>query len=89
MKPLLIFENPKFYRSDKLKNKTVITSSGDSGIRRTRSVLFSIEGIDPVINYLNEHENANFTKKYVENMVEDVYLFLRFKRREIIPRNSR
>ena len=66
MEPLPIFENPNYSPSDKLKNKTVIISGGDSGIGRAISVLFAKEGADIVINYLNEHEDANFTKKSVE-----------------------
>lgn len=66
MEPLPIFENPNYIPSDKLKNKTVIISGGDSGIGRAISVLFAKEGADIVINYLNEHEDANFTKNCIE-----------------------
>lgn len=66
MKPLPIFENPNYVPSNKLKNKTIIISGGDSGIGRAISILFAKEGADIVINYLNEHEDANFTKKCVE-----------------------
>ena len=66
MEPLPIFENPNYIPSDKLKNKSVIISGGDSGIGRAISVLFAKEGADIVINYLNEHEDANFTKNCIE-----------------------
>lgn len=66
MEPLPIFENPNYIPSDKLKNKTVIISGGDSGIGRAISVLFAKEGADIVINYLNEHEDANFTQNCIE-----------------------
>ena len=50
MEPLPIFENPNYSPSDKLKNKTVIISGGDSGIGRAISVLFAKEGADIVIH---------------------------------------
>ena len=66
MKPAPIFENPNYVTSNKLKDKVVIISGGDSGIGRAISVLFAKEGADIVINYLNEHEDANYTKKIIE-----------------------
>lgn len=66
MNPLPIFENPDYIPSGKLKNKTVIISGGDSGIGRAVSILFAKEGADIIINYLNEHEDANFTKDIIE-----------------------
>lgn len=67
MNPLPIFENPNYIPSGKLQNKTVIISGGDSGIGRAVSVLFAKEGADIVISYLNEHEDANYTKQLVES----------------------
>lgn len=67
MEPLPIFDNPNYIPSDKLKNKVVIISGGDSGIGRAISLLFAKEGADIVICYFNEHEEANYTKRLVEN----------------------
>lgn len=67
MKPNPIFDNPNTKGSNKLWNKVAIISGGDSGIGRAISVLFAKEGADIVIVYLNEHEDANYTKKLVEN----------------------
>lgn len=67
MEPLPIFDNPNYIPSDKLKNKVVIISGGDSGIGRAISLLFTKEGADIVICYFNEHEDANYTKRLVEN----------------------
>ena len=67
MKPNPIFENPNYIPSGKLQNKVVIISGGDSGIGRAISVLFAKEGADIVISYLNEHEDANYTKQIVES----------------------
>ena len=68
MKPLPIFENPNYTPSNKLCNKVAIISGGDSGIGRAVSVLFAKEGADIVISYLNEHEDANYTKQIIEKL---------------------
>jgi len=52
--------------SDKLKSKVAIITGGDSGIGRAVSVAFAKEGADIVIAYLNEHADANDTKKEIE-----------------------
>jgi NAD(P)-dependent dehydrogenase (short-subunit alcohol dehydrogenase family) len=62
---------PKYIRksykgSDKLKNKVAIITGGDSGIGRSVSVHFAKEGADIAIIYLNEHEDAQGTKRLVE-----------------------
>ena len=67
MNPKPIFENPNYVPSKKLENKVAIISGGDSGIGRAISLLFAKEGADIVISYLNENEDANYTKKLIEN----------------------
>ena len=67
MNPAPIFEDPNTIPSGKLKDKVVIISGGDSGIGRAVSVLFAKEGADIVISYLNEHEDADYTKQIVES----------------------
>lgn len=67
MNPLPLFNNPNYIPSGKLHDKVVIISGGDSGIGRAISVLFAKEGADIVISYLNEHEDANYTKQLVES----------------------
>lgn len=52
--------------SDKLKGKVAIITGGDSGIGRAVSMYFAKEGADIVIVYLNEHTDAQETKKQVE-----------------------
>ena len=68
MKPSPIFENPNYIPSNKLCDKVAIISGGDSGIGRAISVLFAKEGADIVISYLNEHEDANYTKQIIEGL---------------------
>lgn len=52
--------------SDKLKSRVAIITGGDSGIGRAVAVAFAKEGADIVVAYLDEHGDANDTKKEVE-----------------------
>lgn len=52
--------------SGKLKGKKAIITGGDSGIGRAIAIAFSREGADVVISYLNESDDAETTRKYVE-----------------------
>lgn len=54
--------------SDKLKDKVAIISGGDSGIGRAVAVHYAIEGAEIAIIYLNENEDAEDTKKMVEEV---------------------
>lgn len=67
MNPLPIFDNPNYIPSQKLQNKVAIISGGDSGIGRAVSILFAKEGADIVISYLNENEDAKYTKQLIES----------------------
>lgn len=50
-----------------LKDMTAIVTGGDSGIGRAVSIAYAQEGADVAIVYLNEHEDANETKRLVES----------------------
>src|SRR5699024_6980725 len=52
--------------SNKLEGKVALITGGDSGIGRATSVHFAREGADVAIIYLNEHSDAEATKKLVE-----------------------
>lgn len=52
--------------SGKLKNKVALITGGDSGIGRSVAVHFAREGADVAIIYLSEREDAEATKKLVE-----------------------
>jgi NAD(P)-dependent dehydrogenase (short-subunit alcohol dehydrogenase family) len=52
--------------SGKLDGKKAIITGGDSGIGRAVAIAFAREGADVLISYLNEHEDAKETAKYVE-----------------------
>jgi NAD(P)-dependent dehydrogenase (short-subunit alcohol dehydrogenase family) len=52
--------------SGKLEGKVAIVTGGDSGIGRAVAVLFAREGADVAIIYLDEHEDAEETRRCIE-----------------------
>ena len=74
MKPLPIFDNYNYLGSNKLKDKVIIITGGDSGLGRAASIAFIKEGAKVVIVYLNEDKDANDTKNYIESMGGDCLL---------------
>jgi len=60
------FKAPYYEGSHKLQDCAALITGGDSGIGRAVAVLFAREGADVAIVYLNEHEDAEETKRCVE-----------------------
>ncbi|MGY4515854.1 SDR family oxidoreductase [Lysobacter sp. HA18] len=60
------FLAPGYLGSDKLKDMVAIVTGADSGIGRAVAVLFAREGADVAVLYLDEHEDAETTKEFVE-----------------------
>ncbi|MGO7987797.1 SDR family oxidoreductase [Rhizobium leguminosarum] len=57
----------KSYRgSERLKGKRAIITGGDSGIGRAVAIAYAREGADLVLSYLDEDEDADETKRLVE-----------------------
>jgi NAD(P)-dependent dehydrogenase (short-subunit alcohol dehydrogenase family) len=52
--------------SGRLAGKKAIVAGGDSGIGRAVALAFAREGADVLISYLNEHDDAEATRKLVE-----------------------
>ena len=57
---------PYYKGSEKLKDKVAIITGGDSGIGRSVAILYAREGANIVIVYLDEHEDAEETKRLVK-----------------------
>lgn len=64
--PQPMYDAPGYKGSDKLKDMVAIVTGADSGIGRAVAVLYAREGADVVIVYLNEHEDAEETRRAVE-----------------------
>ncbi|WP_343718008.1 SDR family oxidoreductase [Inquilinus sp.] len=52
--------------SGRLQGKVALITGGDSGIGRAVAIAFAREGADVLISYLNEHEDARETARWVE-----------------------
>lgn len=63
-KPLSI--NTNYKGSGKLHNKLAIITGGDSGIGKSVAIYFAKEGADILIVYLDEHGDAEETKRLIE-----------------------
>lgn len=50
----------------KLLGKTALVTGGDSGIGRSVARMFAMEGADVAVVYLNEHKDAEETRRLVE-----------------------
>lgn len=66
MTPKPVSDDPKYRGSGKLRDKVAIITGGDSGIGRAVAIAFAREGADIAVVYLNEHKDAEETRKMVE-----------------------
>jgi hypothetical protein len=58
----------KSYRgSDRLAGKKAIITGADSGIGRAVAIAYAREGADVLIAYLNEHDDAKQTERFVKD----------------------
>ncbi|WP_079529563.1 SDR family oxidoreductase [Halobacillus hunanensis] len=68
MVPRPIIENPNYKGSGKLEGKIALITGGDSGMGAAAAIAFAKEGADVAIAYLDEHEDANRTKRRIEEL---------------------
>ena len=66
MNPRPEFRGEDYKAAGKLQGKVAIITGGDSGIGRSVAVLFAREGADVAILYLDQHQDAEQTRKVVE-----------------------
>lgn len=66
MSPRPSAEKESHRGSGKLQDRVAIITGGDSGIGRAVAVAFAKEGADVTVAYLNEHKDAEETKRLVE-----------------------
>lgn len=59
-------EDHAYQGSGKLRDKVALITGGDSGIGRAVAILYAKEGADVAVAYLNEHKDAEETKRQVE-----------------------
>ena len=62
--------------SGKLAGKKAVITGADSGIGRAVAIAFAREGADVLIAYLSEHDDANETKRLVEDAGRKAVLML-------------
>jgi len=67
MQPKPEYDDPNYRGSGKLQDKVALITGGDSGIGRSVAVFYAKEGADVAIVYLDEHEDAQETKRAVES----------------------
>ncbi|MBB4292326.1 hypothetical protein GGE16_004402 [Rhizobium leguminosarum] len=66
MDPIPDHGEESYRGSERLKGKRAIITGGDSGIGRAVAIAYAREGADLVISYLDEDEDADVTKRLVE-----------------------
>ena len=66
MKPVPDHGEDSYKGSGRLKDKKAVITGGDSGIGRAVAIAYAREGADVLISYLEEHEDAEETKRLVE-----------------------
>jgi NAD(P)-dependent dehydrogenase (short-subunit alcohol dehydrogenase family) len=59
-------DDPRHKGTGKLEGKVALVTGGDSGIGRAVAIAFAREGAKIVVSYLEEHKDAEETKRLVE-----------------------
>src|SRR4051812_40572354 len=74
MKPRPAPEEADYRGSGKLKGKVALITGGDSGIGRAAAIAFAKEGANLVVGYFDEQQDAEETKRRVEQVGRECVL---------------
>jgi len=66
MSPIPDHGESSYEGSGRLRDKVAVITGGDSGIGKAVAIAYAREGADLVISYLDEHDDAEDTKNWVE-----------------------
>jgi len=66
MHPRPAYEGRRYLAAGKLRGKVAVVTGGDSGIGRAVAVAYAREGADVALLYLNEFEDADETRRQIE-----------------------
>jgi NAD(P)-dependent dehydrogenase (short-subunit alcohol dehydrogenase family) len=66
MEPIPDHGEGSYRGAGKLEGKVALITGADSGIGRAVAIAYAREGADVVVSYLNEHEDAEETRKHVQ-----------------------
>ncbi len=66
MHPVPEAEVAGYRASGRLQDKVALITGGDSGIGKAVAILFAKEGADIAVSYLNEHRDAEETRRQIE-----------------------
>ena len=65
--PVADYGEATYTGSNRLADRKILITGGDSGIGRAVAIAFAREGADVAISYLSEHEDAKETARWVTN----------------------
>jgi hypothetical protein len=85
MRPRPKSQDFEYKPAGKLKDKIALITGGDSGIGRAVAVTFAKGGADVAVVYLNEHQDANETRKVVEQQDHHRITISAARRKPIFP----
>ena len=67
MRPYPDHGEESYRGTGRLAGKAAVITGGDSGIGKAVAIAYAREGADVLVSYLDEHDDANDTKKWIED----------------------
>lgn len=75
MHPEPVYYSESYKPAGKLEGKVAIVTGADSGIGRAVAIYYAMEGANVVMMYLEEHEDAEHTRREIEKTGRQVLMF--------------